>query len=102
MSKRSMLESRARAYMKRFPAVRNLVIKPAKVNGKRFTAVFDLRGKKITKHFGLAGAYTWFDGAPVEKRNSYRARASKITNKRGQYTYKIAGTSNSLAYWILW
>lgn len=96
------LKSKARAYMRKFPTVKNLLIYASKVKNKRFTADFYIGGKRKIKHFGLSGAYTWFDGAPRSKRDSYRARASKITNKRGQYTYKIAGTSNSFAYFILW
>jgi hypothetical protein len=88
--------------MKRFPQVKNLIIYKSTRAGKRFTAEFDLAGVYHRVHFGLAGAFTWFDGAPATKRDSYRARASKIKNAQGRYTYKIAGTANSFAYYILW
>lgn len=48
----------------------------------------DRKGKKV--HFGQ------------QKRSAYRARASKIRNKEGQYTYEIRNTPNYLAYNILW
>lgn len=62
-------------------------------------------GKKI--HFGYKGpngevAQTYFDGASEEKRNAYRARASKIKNKAGELTYQIPYTPNMLAYHFLW
>jgi ribosome-associated translation inhibitor RaiA len=89
-------------YKKKFPTVKNLVITPSKRPEKRFKAEFDIGQKHKTIHFGLKGAYTYFDGAPNKKRRLYQARASKITNKSGVYTYRKAGTANSLAYWILW
>jgi hypothetical protein len=87
--------------MRRFPAVKNLVL--CKTTGpKRFAAEFTMGGKHRIVRFGDPNGSTYADGASSQKRNSYRARASKITNARGQYTYKIPGTANSLAYWLLW
>ena len=51
-------------------------------------------------HFGAKNSQTFIEGASEQKRDSYRARASKITNKEGQYTYKIKYTPNFLAYWF--
>jgi hypothetical protein len=89
-------------YEKRFPQVKNLVLSVSTASGKRLTATFVLHGQKCMVHFGLKGAYTYSDGAPPEKRDSYKARASKITNAKGEYTYMIPGTANSFAYWLLW
>lgn len=57
-------------------------------------------GRKI--HFGSDVSNTFLEGASEQKRNAYRARASKIKNKQGQFTYKIPGTANYYAYNILW
>jgi hypothetical protein len=96
------LKSKIKKYQNKFPSVKNLIIKKSNIKDKRFCAQFELGGKKYTKHFGLKGAFTYFDGAPKSKRDSYRARASKIKNSEGRYTYVLPGTSNSFAYWILW
>jgi len=89
-------------YTRLFPSVTGLQVETSNRAGKRLVATFTLGGKRHTVHFGDASAYTWADGAPKSKRDSYRARASRITNGAGQYTYRIAGTANSFAYHILW
>lgn len=96
------LIAKIKQYQKRFPSVKNLTVKPSNKKDKRFVAEFQIGAKSYKKHFGLKNAFTYFDGAPITKRNGYIARASKITNKDGKYTYKIPGTSNSFAFWILW
>lgn len=90
-------------YEQRFPSVTNLKIIEVNQCGKRYIAFFTY--KKTTQmmvRFGQIGAFTYFDGASEKKQKSYKARASKITNKYGIFTYKKAGTANSFAYWILW
>lgn len=89
-------------YKKRFPQVANLILQPSRVGNKRLTAMFDIGGKRKMVNFGLRGAVTYADGASKKKRDSYRARASKIKNKKGQFTYLLPGTANSFAYWLLW
>lgn len=89
-------------YHRLFPSVKNLVVVPSSSLNKRLTAVFYMGGRRHVVHFGLRGATTYADGASKAKRDSYRARASKITNASGQYTYKIPGTANSFAYHLLW
>jgi hypothetical protein len=37
-----------------------------------------------------------------ERRNNYRKRASKITNKEGKYTYKNKNSPNYWSYFYLW
>jgi len=53
-------------------------------------------------HFGMAKSTTFLEGADEKKRQLYLARASKIRNKKGEYTYKIKFTRSFLSYWILW
>ena len=65
---------------------------------KKIMVIID--GKRID--FGAKGSNTWLEGASKQKRDAYRARASKITNKNGEYTYLIRYTPNFLAYNILW
>jgi len=89
-------------YNRLFPQVKKLHVRTSDSKNKRLTATFVLNDKLHMVHFGLAGAYTYADGAPKSKRDSYQARASKITNAAGRYTYKIPGTANSLAYHLLW
>lgn len=70
----------------------------------------DRKGKKLkmitpkgkTVHFGSDTSNTFLEGATEQKRNAYQARASKIKNKDGKYTYKIPYTANYLSYNILW
>lgn len=90
------------AYIKKYPQIRDLYVIPSDVGNKRLTAIFNKNGKYKTVHFGLRGAFTYADGASKQKRDSYRARASKITNANGRFTYKIPGTANSFAYHLLW
>lgn len=96
------LQKLSNAYEKRFPSVKHLDIKEDHLGNKRFKASFSINNKQKTKRFGLVGAQTWYDGCEESKRNSYRARASKIKNKAGEHTYEVPGTANSFAYWILW
>ena len=71
----------------------------SKAKNKRFAHIS--KEGKIT-NFGDPNANTFYDGASQEKRKSYKARASKIKNKQGEYTYKKKGTANYLAYNVLW
>lgn len=59
-----------------------------------------INGKVI--HFGDKNSLTFLEGADDKKRKAYQARASKITNKDGEYTYKIRYTPNFLSFNILW
>lgn len=96
------LQRKAAKYMREFPTVKNLhIVQNPKGSSRRFTATFDMKGDNYRVHFGTSYD-TYFDGAPKTKRDSYRARASKITNRNGKFTFRIAGTKNSLAYHILW
>jgi len=96
------IEAKLKTYMRRFPSVKRLTVEPSTAANKRLTARFVMDGRPRTVHFGQAGAFTWADGADRAKRDAYRARASRITNAHGEYTYVIAGTANSFAYWLLW
>ena len=59
-----------------------------------------VNGKPID--YGLKTSQTWIEGASETKKNSYQARASKITNKNQEYTYKIRYTPNFLSFLTLW
>lgn len=96
------MDSKVRKYMRLFPSVTDLQIYPSNRKGKRFTAEFTKGGKRQRVHFGQDTAHTYYDGASLEKRRGYRARASKITDKYGRYTYMRPGSANSFAYHILW
>jgi hypothetical protein len=74
-------------------------ISPSPRKNKRF--VFFTTGAKPI-HFGDPRATTFADGASEKKRKSYRARASKIKNKAGEFTYNKRITANFLAYHLLW
>ena len=53
--------------------------------------------------FGYKGMDDWRSRtATKEQRKSYRARASKIKNKKGELTYKMKDTANYWAYHYLW
>jgi Family of unknown function (DUF5754) len=96
------MERKIREYERRFPRVTKLQVRPSRKAEKRFRAEFLFDGQARAVDFGLRGATTYFDGAPRKKQKSYQARASKITNAAGQYTYKLPGTANSFSYWLLW
>ena len=85
-----------------FPVVTQLRITNSNRKNKRFRADFVMNGQHRVVHFGLKNAQTYFDGASKKKRDSYLARASKIKNKKGEYTHSQPGTANSFAYHILW
>jgi hypothetical protein len=53
-------------------------------------------------HFGAKGMEDYTQHGDRERRARYRARAAGITNKYGEYTYKIKYTSNWFAYHLLW
>jgi hypothetical protein len=96
------IRGKAADYMRRFPEVTHLSLTPSTAAGKRLTARFVMDGEERRVHFGLYGATTWADGADANKRKGYQARASKITDRYGRYTFNVPGTANSFAYWILW
>lgn len=77
----------------------NLQVKISTKKEKKLMAILP-NGKVV--HFGQKGSITYLEGASDEKRKSYLARASKITNKSGEYTALIPFTSNYLAINILW
>lgn len=97
------LEKKRKEYLKRFPSVKKLIIYPSHRADKRFTAEFTLDNHPKKIHFGMKTATTFFDDSSLwEKRRLYQKRASKITNKFGEYTNEIPGTANSFSYYILW
>jgi hypothetical protein len=104
-------EKNARLYSQAFPEVRRLRVRRADSPTKRFTAEFEMGGRAHKVNFGQPGATTYSDIPEAQrehdidawkKRIGYMARASKITNSRGELTYKVPGTANSFSFWILW
>lgn len=69
---------------------------------KRHDKKIMIRINNKTIHFGSKDSQTYLEGADENKRKAYNARASKITNKIGEYTYLIRYTPNYLAYHVLW
>jgi hypothetical protein len=61
----------------------------------------ELRDGKII-HFGAKNSLTFLEGADENKKKLYQLRASKIKNKQGRFTYKLANTANFWAFHILW
>lgn len=104
---KTLLEN-VKKYAKKFPSVIGLRVRKLPGDSKkRFVADFTMDGKERRVQFGSPVAKTWIDfgtktDAAKIKRRSYRARASKIKNKSGVYTYMVPGTANSFAYWLLW
>lgn len=100
------LQERFNIYERRFPRIKifSFRYEPKEFPTKRVLVQFLVKGDKRlhTVVFGQRGAQTYFDGASREKRDAYRARASRIKNAAGRFTFKIAGTPNSFAYFILW
>jgi hypothetical protein len=72
--------------------------------------ISEKKGKKLritlmdghTVDFGARGSQTYLEGASESKRKAYQARASKIKNKAGEFTYQKKYTPNFLSYWVLW
>ena len=83
------MDKKIAEYTERFPYVTEMYITKSNRKNKRFKAKFILYGKHKVVHFGLLGAKTYFDGASKKKRDSYLARARKIKNKEGNYTYNL-------------
>ena len=89
-------------YMSKFPRVTELIVEPSDGAKKRFRAIYFLDGVMKSTTFGSRYGTTFIDGASAQTRYSFHARARKIKNKRGQYTYEILGTPNSFSFWLLW
>lgn len=70
----------------------------SKNKNKKYYVVYN--GKKI--HFGHPDYKDYLDHKDNDRRDKYKARASKIKNKQGQYTYKLKSSPNYWAYNILW
>lgn len=53
-------------------------------------------------HFGDIRYDDFTTHKDPERRRNYRSRASEITNKYGEYTYKNKNYANFWAYHLLW
>lgn len=97
------MDIKIKYYLNKFPDIKDLTIKRSNIDGKRYVAHFTKNNKRRTVHFGSDSRSTFFDdNTLLNKRKAYQARASKIKNKEGKYTYNISGTPNSFSYYILW
>ena len=100
------ISHRADEYMKRFPSVKNLKITESDLPEKKLKAEFELDGERKVVHFGQKNSVTWLEYAlslrQIKRRSYYQSRASAIRNSKGERTYLLPGTANSLSYWILW
>lgn len=81
--------------------------KPFKAHGSKrykfFVFVKDDKGNPKKIGFGLKGSKDFRSGTATKAdRKAYRARASKIKNKKGELTFKNKNTANYWAYNFLW
>lgn len=70
----------------------------SRAKGKKFYVVYE--GKRI--NFGSLGMSDYTIHKDKERRSRYRARASKITNRYGEYTYLDKTSPNYWSYHLLW
>lgn len=68
------------------------------VKNKRYYVVYG--NKKI--NFGQPGAFTYSDGADINKRNAFRSRHSKIKLKNGMLAYLDKRQPAYWSYNLLW
>jgi len=64
---------------------------------KRLTAIFEVKGKTITVHFGAKNGSTFIDHNNEDKRQAYIARHSKNNEN-----WDNPMTAGALARYILW
>lgn len=70
----------------------------ATAKDKKFYVIYNNR--KI--NFGAKGMSDYTIHHDKDRRDRYRARASKITNKYGEYTYLDKNSPNFWSYHLLW
>ena len=68
------------------------------VKGKRFYVIY--KGKRI--NFGSSTGKTFFDHRDKKKKNAWRARHSKIKNKKGEYVIRLPTSASYWASTLLW
>ena len=68
------------------------------VKGKRLYIVYN--NKKI--NFGSDVGQTYIDHRDEKKRKAWKARHSKIQNKKGQYVYKLKTSPSFWSWHLLW
>jgi hypothetical protein len=76
-----------------------LEIKISNRNNKKLMAILN-NGEIV--HFGSKTSITHLEEKNENKRIAYLKRATKITNKKNEFTYKIKNTPNFLSVNILW
>ena len=73
-------------------------IMPSLRKNKKYVVVY--KNKPI--HFGDSRYDDYIDHRDEERRHRYRQRASKITNKDGELTYKDKNSANYYSFNLLW
>ena len=73
-------------------------IMPSTRKNKKYVVVYN--NKSI--NFGDSRYEDYIDHQDEERRHRYRQRASKITNKDGELTYKDKNSPNYYSYHLLW
>ena len=68
------------------------------VGDKRFYVIYN--SKKI--NFGSKKGQAFIDHKDEKKRDAWRARHSKIKNKKGELVYKLKTSSSFWSWHILW
>ena len=91
------LLDKVKANLKKYKVPYDYVMLSDKPNKK---IKISINGKII--HYGDKNSITFIERNDKEKQRLYQARASKITNKNNEYTYKIRYTPNFLSFWTLW
>jgi hypothetical protein len=71
-------------------------VKPSNDGKTKFTAQFDIDGKKKLVRFGIKDSFSYVDGAPLKTREAYRARHLK------ESTNPDPTAKGPLSFWITW
>jgi len=70
----------------------------SKVKNKKYYVIY--KGKRI--NFGHTSYEDFTMHRNDERRRRYLARAKKIIDKQGSFTYKDKTKANHWSYWLLW
>ena len=83
--------------------------KKSKAKNKKYSVktpkgnIINFGDKRYTQYFdNVLGLYKNQNNNDDERRKSYRERASKITNKKGELTFKNPEYANYYSYNFLW
>ena len=71
-------------------------------NKKWFVVLEDDSNETQIVHFGDSRYQDYTQHKDIDRRESYRARASKIRNKKGDLTIQDPLSANAWSYYVLW